>query len=212
MTANLRARGVSDAQTTGGENTAFRELVRTLDNAYENAVTHKAASSDIESADLLLENASILLSSRMLSAMTQGPCHGDEAGTIEAGTSKCALDDESVRLRDLTDMLSYAANRLEQLAASAGPRDTTETLPFARIRSMEHLYRMTFAISKAHFDPSQSTVYFRAAREQLILARSSLQNESSLCACSSKGYSDRLLELSGVDQLLGRIQPTNTPD
>lgn len=200
----------SDAQTADPDNTAFRELVRTLDNAYENAVTHKAKNLDFEAADLLLENASIRLSSRMLSAMIQGSCHRDDSGTVGAGSGNCTMDDESVHLTDLTDLLSYAANRLQQIAASSSPRNAMETLQIARIRSMGHLYRMTFAISKAHFDTSQSSVYFHAAREQLTLARNSLQTESDLCACASKGYGGRLLELSAVDQLLSHVQTDDT--
>jgi hypothetical protein len=209
MKLNRSAPGDSNGQTDE-DKAGFLELFRTLDNAYENAVSHKAANPDSETADLLLENASIRLSSRILSAMNQAPCRQRDPGTIGARTEKCSLDDESIHLRDLTDVLSYAANSLQQLATSMAPRDVTQTLEIARIRSMEHLYRMTFAISKAHFDPSQSGSYFQVAHEQLTLARNSLQAESDLCACSSKGYSGRLLELSEVDQLLSQVNPDST--
>ena len=207
MMANRDVPGESNSQTRDADNSAFVELVRTLDNAYQNAVTHQAANRDSETADLLLENASIRLSSRMLSAMTQNSCHLDDTGTVGADTVKCALDDESVHLRDLTDMLSYAADRLQQLATSMGTPDTTREI--ARISSLEHLYRMTFAISKAHFDPSQCGVYFEAARQQLRLARQSIQTESKLCACTSKGLGVRLGELSKVDHLLSQLDTHN---
>jgi hypothetical protein len=64
---NRSVRCESDSQTTDADNRALVQLVRTLDNAYRNAVTHETANPDSETADLLLENASIRLPSRMLS-------------------------------------------------------------------------------------------------------------------------------------------------
>lgn len=75
----------------------------------------------------------------------------------------CVLDDESVGLKGLTDMLSYAAFRLENLGRSAPPVDGTNgqrALVLARIGSMEHLYRMAFSLSRIYLDRSQSGVYF----------------------------------------------------
>jgi hypothetical protein len=101
---------------------------------------------DLEAKDLLLESASIRFSSRMLYEITKGSCQPDEHAAIGALADRtCVLDDESVGLKGLTDMLSYAASRLENLGRSAPPVDGTNgqrALIVARIGSMEHLYRI----------------------------------------------------------------------
>jgi hypothetical protein len=75
-------------------------------------------------------------------------------------------------------------------------------LVVARIGSLEHLYRMVFAISRIYLDRSQSGVYLEAAREQLRLARKHLEMERSLCACSDHEHTARLHELSELEDQL----------
>ena len=102
-------------------------------------------------------------------------------------------------------MLSYAAFRLENLGRSATPVDGTNgqrALVLARIGSMEHLYRMTFALSRIYLNRSQSGVYLGAAREQLRLARKHMDIERSLCACSEHEQTARLQELSELENQL----------
>ena len=166
------------------ENNNLRQLAHILADAYGNALMHDAPNTDnadLEARDLLLESASIRFSSRMLYEITKGSCQPDEHATTGALADRpCVLDDEFVGLRSLTDMLSYAAYRLENLGRSAPPADGTNgqrALVAARIGSMEHLYRMAFVLSRIYLDRSQSGVYLEAAREQLRLARKHMEIE-----------------------------------
>jgi hypothetical protein len=195
------------------ENNDMRELVHPLTLAYENALAHDTPNPDPDVRDLLLESASIRLSSRIAYEVTQGACSLESPGGET--DSACVLDDESIDLRSLTDMLSYAASRLENLARSslqtegkAGRRD----LVAARIGSMQHLYRLVFALSRVYLDRSQSDVYVDAARHELRLARQHMENERSLCACGSGVYAAQLRELSHLDDTLkGMAGPTTRP-
>jgi hypothetical protein len=192
-------------QTSGNDNSDVPDLIRTLQNAYGNAIKHDTANPDSEAMDLRLENASIRLSSRILSAIATDACTSNEskrAGSDDA----CSLDDEARDLRSLTDVLSYAASQLGRVGASTGGSKGTETLESARVHSLEHLYRMTFAFSQAYLDRSQSPAYLEAAHEQLELARPHIQHEKDLCACGSKGYSDDLLELFELSDRLGLVR------
>jgi hypothetical protein len=184
----------------------LRQLANVRADAYGNALMHDASNADLEAKDLLLETASIRFSSRVLYEITRGPCQPDKHAAIGALANRtCVLDDESVGLRGLTDMLSYAAFRLENLGRSAPPADGTNgqrALAVARMGSMAHLYRMVFALSRVYLDASQSDVYLEAAREQLRLARKHMEIERSLCACSNHEYATQLQELSELgDQL-----------
>src|SRR5580658_984529 len=184
----------------------FRQLANVLADAYGNALMHDASNADLEAKDLLLETASIRFSSRMLYEITKGSCQLDEDAAIGSSPNQtCVLDDESVDLKGLTDMLSYAAFRLENLGRSLPPADRTNgqrALVVARMGSMEHLYRMVFALSRIHLDAAQSGVYLDVAREQLTLARKHMEIERSLCACSNDEYAAQLQELSELgDQL-----------
>jgi hypothetical protein len=184
----------------------LRQLAHILADAYGNALMHDSSNADLEAKDLLLESASIRFSSRMLYEITKGSCQPDEhaaTGALADGT--CVLDDESVGLKGLTDMLSYAAFRLGNLGRSAPPVNGTNGQPalvVARVRSMEHLYRMVFALSRIYLDASQRGVYLETAREQLRLARKHMEIERSLCACSGLEHTAQLQELSELgDQL-----------
>jgi predicted RNA-binding protein YlxR (DUF448 family) len=184
----------------------LRQLAHILADAYENALMHDSSNADLEAKDLVLESASIRFSSRMLFEITKGSCQPDEhAATGALADRTCVLDDESVGLKGLTDMLSYAASRLENLGRSALPVDGTNgqrALVVARIGSMEHLYRIVFALSRIYLDTSQRGVYLEAAREQLRLARKHMEIERSLCACSDHEHTAQLQELSELgDQL-----------
>jgi hypothetical protein len=194
----------SNGQQTESGGNDLGELVRTLGNAYANAITHGAAHADSEDTDLQLEAASIRLSSRIVSEFTTEACRPADRGTGRAvAGGECTFEDEAVSLRGLTDMLSYAAARLQGIGASSGPR--ISPLEVARIRSMEHLYRMTFAVSSAYLDRSQSGIYLVAAREELKFARKHIQLERDLCHCSPRGYTARLLELSDLDERLKQV-------
>jgi hypothetical protein len=188
------------------DNNNLRQLAHILAEAYGNALMHDAPNADLEAKDLLLESASIRFSSRMLDEITKGSCPPDEHASIGALADRtCVLDDESVGLRGLTDMLSYAAYRLENLGRLAPPADGTNgqrALVVARIGSMEHLYRMVFALSRVYLDRSQSGVYLEAAREQLRLARKHMEIERSLCACSDHAHTARVQELSELEDRL----------
>jgi len=122
-----------------------------------------------------------------------------------AAGRNCVLDNESVGLRDLTDVLSQSAYGLANLTKSAPPADGTNgqrALVMARIGSLEHLCRMVFALSRIHLDRSQSGVYLGAAHEQLTLARKQMETERSLCACSDREYTARLREMSELEDRL----------
>ena len=184
----------------------LRQLAHILADAYENALMHDSSNADLEAKDLVLESASIRFSSRMLYEITKGSCRPDEHAAPGALADRtCVLDDESVGLKGLTDMLSYAAFRLENLGRSAPPVDGTNgqrALVLARIGSMEHLYRMAVSLSRIYLDRSQSGVYLEAAREQLRLARKRMEIERSLCACSDHEHTARLQELSELEDQL----------
>jgi len=197
MMSNLHVRNENvqnGPQTSDSDNADVPDLIRTLQNAYGNAIKHQTANPDSEAMDLVLENASIRLSSRILSAITTAACTSNESATA-GSDSACFLDHESPELRSLTDVLSYAASQLERVGASTDRSQGVETLETARVQSLEHLYRMTFAFSKAYLDRSQSSAYLEAAHEQLELARQHILDEKNLSAPSSKGYGDDLLEL-----------------
>ena len=183
----------------------LRQLAHILADAYENALMHDSSNADLEAKDLVLESASIRFSSRMLYEITKGSCQPNEHAIGALADRTCALDDESVGLRGLTDMLSHAAYRLEKLGRSAPPADGTNgqrALVLARIGSMEHLYRMAFSLSRIYLDRSQSGVYLEAAGEQLRLARKRMEIERSLCACSDHEHTARLQELSEIEYRL----------
>lgn len=192
------------------------QLAHTLSDAYTNALMHETPNAELEAKDLLLESAAIRFSSRMLYEITQGSCQTAEDAAVKGSSvdGTCVLDDESVGLADLTDTLSSAAHRLEDLgfedlgraACVADGGNGKPTPAGARIGAMEHLYRMVFALSKVYLDRSQSGVYVEAAREQLGFARRDMETERSLCACDDSGYSARLLELSEIEDRLSDIR------
>lgn len=187
-----------------------RQLVDVLNHAYPNSLQHETENTNPKIMDLRLESAAIELSSRILHEITDGSCQKEEPiDTDGTSTSTCFLDDESLKLMDLTTMLSYAANRLETLDSSrsaVGGIDGQLSLVKARARSMQHLYRMVLAVSRIHFDRSQRALYVDAARLQLRLARVHVETELHLCACDPSGYSTRLAELSRLDDLLKDLQ------
>ncbi len=197
----------------------LRQLAHILSGAYGNALLHDAPSPDLESQDVGLENASIQFSFRLMAQITNASCQSYEHPSDEhadgetAAAQTCVLDEKSVGLRGLIDMLPYAAYRLELLGRSAPPEDGTSghsALGIARIKSMGHLYRMVFALSRMHLDKSQGSAYLQAAREQLRLASRSIQTERDLCACNSPGYAERLMELSQLDDRLKNIEPLSS--
>jgi hypothetical protein len=196
---NINLQVLNGEQAPGDDNADVPDLIRTLQNAYRNAVKRDTANPDSEATDLLLENASIRLSSRILSAITTDACTSNDSETTGSDDA-CSLDHESldhqsIDLRSLTNVLSYAASQLQRIGASAGASNGIETMETARLRSLEHVYRMTFAFSKAYLDRSQGHAYLEAAHQQLELARQHIQDEKDLCTCGSKGYGDDLLEL-----------------
>lgn len=187
----------------------LRQLAHILADAYRNALMHDTPNADLEAADLRLESAAIRLSSRLLYEITKGSCQSEHAAIGTVADRTCVLDNESLGLRGLTDMLSHAAGRLESLGRSAPPADSTSgqrALLRARIKSMEHLYRMVFAISRIYLDRSQSAVYLEAAREHLRWARKHMEIERSLCACSDHEYTARLQELSKIEDRLKEVR------
>lgn len=191
------------------DNDNLRQLAYNLADAYGNALMHDAPDADLEAKDLLLESASIRLSSRMLYEITKGSCQPNEHAIGALADRTCALDDESVGLRGLTDMLSHAAYRLEKLGRSAPPADGTNgqrALVLARIGSMEHLYRMAVSLSRIYLDRSQSGVYLEAALGQIRLARKHMEIERSLCEFSDHEHAARLQELSEIEDQLNDMR------
>lgn len=184
-------------------------LAHILADAYGNALMHDKPNADLEAEDLFLESASIRFSGRLLYEISKGSCQPDERA--DTGTSveqTCVLDLESVGLRALTDSLSYAAYRLENQGRLELPAENTNgqrALVMARIKTMDHLYRIVWALSRAYLDRSQSGVYLETARKQLELARKQMEIERSLCACGDDGNRERLLELSQIDDGLKEI-------
>jgi len=180
-----------------------RELMQTLGTAYRNSVMHDAANADLEAGDRRLENSSIGFSLRMLDKIGEGICQSADPATASVVDRPCALDDELAGLNELNDSLSYAAFRLEKIS-SLSTTDVTNPKQevLARIRSMEHLYRMVFALSHLYLDWTQSAVYLQAAGEQLRLARSSMEYERELCGCDAAGS---VVRFQGLAQLSNRI-------
>jgi hypothetical protein len=172
-------------------------------------------SEDLTAMDFGLERAAIQLSSRILLAMTDRSCGSNAGNNIPDATASDSSADcvsitnkeEDAELQHLTDTLSYAAYKLQSLATSARAEDSADqtdgrTREFtagndpaaaraisgewsSRLRSMEHLYRMSFALANAHLDQSQQVTYLEAARQQLLLAHKSLENERQFCAHNS---------------------------
>jgi hypothetical protein len=201
--------GYTTGQPMNTEDNNLRQFADILAGAYSNALMHDTPNAGLDAHDLLLESTSIQFSSRVLYEITAGSCQPDERGAGTSAGRTCVLDDDSIALRSLTDMLSYAASRLENLGRSAPPADRTDSqsaLVIARIGSMEHLCRMAFALSMMYLDRPQSGVYLQAAHEQLILARQHMEIEHRLCACSNREQAAGLLELSQLeDQLKGAL-------
>jgi len=189
----------SDQFSPNESSDGVRELMQTLSTAYQNSVMHDAPNTDLETGDLRLENASIDFSLRMLDEIGKGVCQSSDPATPSVVEHACALNDELAGLNDLTDSLSYAAYRLEMISESssrAGLGNSEQTAILARVGSMEHLYRMVFALSHTYLDSTQTAVYLQAADEQLQLARSSIENERALSASDPAQYAMRLQELS----------------
>jgi hypothetical protein len=191
--------GASD-EVTGKDQLV--SLVQVLGRAYENALTHETTNPAPESEDAQLERASIRLSSRIVSQLTAAPCLASRSSEDDR-RQNCVLDDDSVGLKGLADLLSNAAGRLQRIGSSNPPVGDAG-FQNARIKSMEHLYRMTFALSRAYFDQPQRGVYLAAAREQLGLARRQIRREQDLCRCNRTQYNERLSELADVDGRLKR--------
>lgn len=179
-----------------------RSLVSVLGAAYENALAHDTTNIPSQDADLILEDASIRLSSRIVYEMTEGSCRELDDLPDVGASQVCNLSDESTELRNLTDMLSYAAARLENLSQSSSrENETKDQHAFtARLKSMEYLYRMVFAVAKAFLDRPQGNIYIKAAQLQLRLARKYLEMEHNHCACDFPGYFDRLSKLNQIDE------------
>lgn len=198
MTALLLGQPLSDGVTPNKDN--LRQLVQILGGAYQNALMHDSAKiglkTGLEANDQLMEEAAIKFSSGLLDELKNGACSGEQANGTD---DTCPLDDPSLAFGDWTEMISYAAYRLGNVARSGGTTGQAQSLPPVtkeRIEAMEHLYRMVFAISKIHFDRSQSGTYLDAAQEQLAQARTHIEAERNLCECDASGYAARLQELS----------------
>jgi hypothetical protein len=195
------ASGQSSNESTDG----LRELMETLGTAYQNSLLHEVPNTDLEASDLRLETSSVTFSLNMLDQIAKSVCQSSDPATPAVVDQGCELDDELAGLSNLTDSLSYAAYRLERTSdslARANLSGAEEGSTLARIRSMEHLYRMVFALSQLYLDSTQSAVYLQAADEQLQLARSSMENERAVCACDPSGYATRV---AGLSQLSTRI-------
>lgn len=182
-------------------NEDFRQLTRTLANAYGNAIRHNASEasleSSLESEDLNLENASIRLSG-LIAHEIAASC----ADSVERTSAACVLEEQSVNLRNVADMLSYAASHLENQGRMAGERNALHRV---HVRSLEHLYRTLFALAKSYFDRAQSDGYLKAAHEQINLARNSLETEHQLCSCNDPNYIAKLDELAHLDSAVLNI-------
>jgi hypothetical protein len=190
----------SDANN--GDTNEVRQLVRILSGAYQNSLMHGSANADLETSDLLLENASIRFSARLVYELKEGSCNLKAVAQETTPEGACALDDPSLTLGNWSEMLSYAAYRLDNMARSSPATENAENsrgIATERIESMGHLYRMVFALSKSYFDRTQSRTYLDAAQEQLRLARIHMEAEHNLCDCEPSGYRARLLQLSEID-------------
>ena len=189
------------------DNGQIYQLARILSAAYENALLHGSSKADLEASDLLLEGASIRFSSRVLQELKEDSCRPDAQAAVAANA--CVLADPSLALGDWAEMLSYAAYRLENLARSASPADSSDNsraVITERMESMEHLYRMVFAVSKIYLDQSQGRAYLDAAQEQLRLALAHMEGEHNLCACDSSAYAGRLLELTELNDQMNDMR------
>ena len=209
-TALLLGQPVS-ASSMNHNNDEIAQLVHILNGAYQNSLMHDSGRSDLEANDMVLEEASIRLSARMLDELSEGACSPD---TSEGSAGECALDDPSLALGDWAEMISYAAYRLENAAhsaASTSGTDDSHTAGTERIESMEHLYRMVFAVTKAHLDHLQSHTYLEAAQEQLGMARQHIEGERNLCKCEASGYATRLQDLSALGDKINSLQGVGLP-
>jgi hypothetical protein len=186
----------------------FGQLAHILSEAYGNALMHDSLDAALEKKDLLLESVSIQFSSNLLYEITEGSCQSDEHTTSPPGGT-CVLDDESVGLRNLTDLLSNTAYRLESLSDSAPPGDKKSDQAMARIGTLKYLYRTAFALSRIYLDKSQRNVYMDAANEELKMARKQMEIERNLCACSDAGHTTRLQQLSQLSDRLRDLRGEN---
>jgi hypothetical protein len=194
----------------GQNNGDVQELMQTLGKAYQNSVMHDAPSADLttddlQRDDLRLENSSIVFSLHLLDEVGKRVCQSSDPATPTVVEQACPLDEQLAGLNALSDSLSYAASRLGKIsdqASGADPTNPEQSLFVTRIRSMEHLYRLVFALSHIYLDSSQSAVYLEAADEQLQLANSSIENERALCSCDAQEFAIRL---QGLSQLSDRI-------
>jgi hypothetical protein len=194
------------------DNSQIRQLVHILSGAYENALLHGSSRADLAASDVLLETASIQFSSRALQELKEGSCRSD--AEAKPSLDACALSDPSLALGDWTEMLSYAAYRLENLARSASTADGSnagQAVLTERIEAMEHLYRVVFSVSKIYLDQPQSRAYLDGAQEQLRLARSHIEAERNLCECDSAAYAGRLLELSELNDQMNDVRSAVLP-
>ncbi|HVM94123.1 MAG TPA: hypothetical protein VMT67_14975 [Terriglobales bacterium] len=180
------------------------QLVHVLDGAYRNALLHGSTSQNLDSSDAILENASIDFSSRVLESMKSETCN---SGTEAADANSCSLDDPALALGDWTEMISYAAYELGNLARRTNVgADPSRAVVSAHLETMEHLYRMVFAVAKIHFDRTQAKTYLDAAAEQLNLARTQMQAERSLCRCDSSAIASRLDAMSELDNRMNSMR------
>lgn len=190
----------SDANT----NADVRRLTHILAGAYGNAIRHNQPTADLESEDLILENASIRFSS-LIAREIASTC-GDTIQRAGSFGRNCVLDEQAADLRNLSDMLSYAASRLENQSRIADHTTTANALHQVRIGSLEHLYRMVFALAKVYFDRPQSEAYLKAAHEQINLARTSIEKEQQLCSGDAQTYTTELEALARLDDAILNIQ------
>ena len=181
-------------------------LVHVLDGAYRNALLHGSTSQNLDSSDAILENASIDFSSRVLESIQSEACNSGSGATSD---TSCSLDDPSLALGDWSEMISYAAYQLENMARRTNVgADPSRAIAHAHLETMEHLYRMVFAVTKIHFDRTQARTYLDAASEQLNLARTQMQAERNLCQCDSSGISARLNAMADLDSRINSVRET----
>jgi len=182
------------------------QLIHVLDGAYRNALLHGSTNQNLASTDATLENASIDFSSRALESMKSEACN---SGTEPAGDTACSLDDPSLALGDWTEMISYAAYQLENLTRRTNvSADPSRAIVSAHLESMEHLYRMVFAVTKIHFDPTQARTYLDAAQEQLRMARTNMEAERTFCQCDPSGLATRLTAMSELETQMSNMHDT----
>jgi hypothetical protein len=207
LAALLRGQPVNDSSM--GHDDEIAQLVQILNGAYENSLLHDSARNNLEANDAVLEDAAIQFSSRAVDELKS--CGAD---TREGAENACALDDPSLSLGDWAEMISYASYRLENAARSTNPgggTDDSRARVTERIESMAHLYRIVFAVSKAHLDPLQSRMYLEAAQEQLKFARQHMEADRNLCRCEADVYASRLQELSVLSDRMDSLQRVAQP-